>query len=71
MMKFIAKYETILCLIGIIVGLFAIYTTISQYNVTAYVSNSSHVCKYVEVDGEKTNCSVLKNYKKYDAVYID
>ena len=71
MMKFIAKYETILCLIGIIVGLFVIYTMISKDDVTAYVSNSSQVCKYVEVDGKKTNCSVLKNYKKYDVVYID
>lgn len=71
MMKFIAKYETILCLFGSIIGLFVIYTTISQNDVTAYISNSSQVCKYAEVDGVTANCYVLKNHDKYDVVYVD
>ena len=71
MMNFIAKYETILCFVGSIIGLFIIYTTISQNDVTAYISNSSQVCKYTEVDGVTANCSVLKNHDKYDVVYVD
>lgn len=71
MMNFIAKYETILCFVGSIIGLFIIYTTISQNDVTAYISNSSQVCKYAEVDGVIANCSVLKNYDKYDVIYVD
>lgn len=71
MTKIIAKYETLFCLIGTLCGLFAIYTTVSSDNVTAYVSNSSQVCKYVEVDGVKANCSILKTHDKYDVVYVD
>ena len=71
MMNFITKNETTLCVIGIIVGLFVIYSSVSNNDVTAYISNSSHVCKYVEVDGVMTNCSVLKNYDKYDVVFVD
>ena len=71
MMKFIAKYETILCLVGSVIGLFVIYSTISHDDVTAYISNSSKVCKYVEIDEVKANCSVLNNYEKYDIVFTD